>query len=393
MNSKNGRPLKIAYMCDISPEHVNPYSGGNTRIYNALCKHAGEVTILSNSWHLAEPIHRLIYRMPDAVSLRLRYRAHLALAAVIARGVHRELLRDKYDVLFGAYSFHSLYRVTPPYPMVTAYTSDATPTSYKRSEVGQYFGSYLRASRLLDPLILRAETSVFSSRDLLFWPGEWQKNAIDPLHGLTDEQSRIVPWGANIDDPGVVDEPPSLSNDTPVRLHFIGRDWKAKGGPFITGVLRTLLTRGIKAELSVVGCTPPDEDLLPEVKVYASLDKSIPEELALFERLLREAHFLTMASFESWGFAYCEASAYGLPSLCLRLGGIPVFDGVNGHALPGNAKPEDFADTIAKYLNDPSRYAALRRSTRRIWENELNWDAWGKSVAAQLREAVANKEQ
>lgn len=56
--------------------------------------------------------------------------------------------------------------------MVTAYTSDATPTTYKRSKVGEAFGSFLKVSRLIDPLILRAEDQVFQATDLLFWPSE-----------------------------------------------------------------------------------------------------------------------------------------------------------------------------------------------------------------------------
>ena len=94
--------LKIAYLCDISPLNRNLYSGGNARIYDALRKHAGDVTILPNTWGTAEPVRRLVHAMPEAVNLRARWRTHLALSRLVGAGIRRELMKDRYDVLFGA---------------------------------------------------------------------------------------------------------------------------------------------------------------------------------------------------------------------------------------------------------------------------------------------------
>ncbi|MCP5037830.1 MAG: glycosyltransferase family 4 protein [Rhodobacteraceae bacterium] len=384
------RRLKIAYLCDWTPLDRNLYSGGNARIYDALCEHVGEVTILPNSWGFAEPVRRLLHKMPDAINLRARWRLHLALGRIIAQGVRRELLRNRYDVLFTAYSFQSLARVKPPYPMVTAFTADATPTGYKRSEIGQSFDNYMSLSRLLDPLILEAERRIFSAQDLLLWPAEWQKQTADELFGLKNAQSVIVPWGANIDDPGAAAEV-SLDPKQPLNLLFIGRDWFAKGGPMVLEMTEKLRNDGVDARLSIVGCTPPV--VLPGdwVQVTPSLDKAKPGDLAQLNALYRKAHFLVMASFESWGFAFCEASAYGLPSLCLKTGGIPVKDGVNGHALAPGSTSEDFAAVLHRYLSNPTAYSALRQTTRREFEAHLNWDAWAHRVSELLHERLALK--
>ncbi len=381
--------LKIAYLCDFSPLNRNLYSGGNARIYDALSTHAGEVTILSNHWGLAEPLRRLMHALPDAINLRARWRLHLALGRIIARSVHAELKRDRYDVLFTAYSFQSLARVRPPYPMVTAFTSDATMTGYKRSEVGQSFGSYFAPARLLDPLVLAAERRIFRAQDLLLWPGEWQKQTADRLYGLSDAQSVVVPWGANIEDPGA-GAPVEIAPGAPLRLLFVGRDWWAKGGPLVAETVELLRARGVDARLTVVGCAPPLE-AREWLTVHASLDKAVPEQLATFQGLLRAAHFMFMASFESWGFAFCEASAHGLPSLAYRVGGVPVRDGVNGYALAPGSGAAGFADIVQSCLADPAAYGALRRSARREYERNLNWDAWGARVAGLFRERLAGK--
>ena len=376
-------PLRIAYLCDEDPRDRHSYSGGNARILAALRAHVGAVTVLDHRWHGAQPLRRLIEAAPPAIAMRARWRAQLALAPVIARGVARQLAQDRYDVLFCAYAFHALHALRPPYPLIRAYSSDATPTVYKRSEVGAAYGSYLTPSRLLDPLIARAEGRVFRACDALFWPSEWLRDGANRLYDLDPGRSHLVPWGAGIGDPG----PPvdvRLNPAGEVRLLLLGRDWQGKGGPLAVQVMRRLRDDGHDARLTVIGCTPPGADRDAHVTVHPHLDKSVTAQRALLERALATAHFMVMPSFESYGFAFCEASAYGLPSLCLDVGGVPVREGVNGHALPVDAPAQDFADVIAGYLADPARYRALRASARAEYETRLNWRAWGEAVRARL---------
>ena len=380
--------LRVAYLCDQSPHDTNLYSGGNARIYNAVQKHVGDVHVLSNSWHLAEPIRRLVEALPEALNLRLRWRLHLLLAPIIAMGVRRELKRADCDVLLGVYSYQSMFRLRPPKGMLSVFTSDATPTVYKRSAVGQAFGSYFKLSRLIDPLILRTEKSVMQKADLLVWPSAWQDRAAQALYGLTRAKSHCIPWGANIERPAPLVAKAAPASKGPVQLLFIGRDWFAKGGHVAFHTMEALKARGIKAELTVIGCTPPVEFQGDSVKVHASLNKAIPAECATFEAALRSADFLVQASYASYGFAFCEAAAYGLPALCLNVGGIPMREGINGHALQPDAMPEDFADVIDAYVNDAPAYAALRQAARAEYEDRLNWDAWGQSVSALIHDRL-----
>ena len=87
------RPLRIAYLCDISPLDRNLYSGGNARIHDALRRHAGEVTILPVTWGMAEPARRLIHALPEVANLRMRWRTHLALSRLTGAAVRRALAR------------------------------------------------------------------------------------------------------------------------------------------------------------------------------------------------------------------------------------------------------------------------------------------------------------
>ena len=381
--------MKIAYLCDISPDHVNPYSGGNARIFRALSDHA-EVTVLPQGWGMAEPVHRAIYGLSDAAQLRLRWRAHLALARIIAAPLNRMIAEGDFDVVFGAYSFQSLSRIAAgphharqnPRAPLMVYTSDATPTVYKQSRIGKAFGSSPVTRLLIDPLTLRAEHRIFSSLDLMLCPSPWLRDRAQALYDLAPGVAHVLPWGANVDDPGVSVAPPPLAPGAPLNLLVIGRDWVAKGGPVAFETMQTLRTRGVDARLTVIGATPPALHGNENVTLLGPLDKGRPEEERLFHRTLASAHFLIQPSFESYGFAFCEAAAYGLPSLCLDIGGVPVRDGVTGHPLPADAAPSDFTDVVMRHLADPAGYAALRASSRTTFESSLNWDAWAKSAIA-----------
>ncbi len=386
------RRLRIAYLCDHSPLNRNLYSGGNARIYAALNAHVGDVDILGQGWGLAEPVRRLMHRLPDAINLRLRWRLHLAFGRLTARAVRRALLRGDYDVLFCAYSFASLHRVVPPPGVLSVFTSDATQTIYRNSVVGENFGSYFAPSRLLDPWITRAEARTYRATDLLLWPSDWLHRAADETYDLRPGHAMMVPWGANIETPDMAPVQPVLARDTPLRLVFIGRDWWAKGGPMVLSILEELRARGVDARLTVIGTTPPEvpANLADHVTVHPSLDKSRPDELAVFQAALRAAHFMVLPSFESYGFAFCEASAHGTPSLCLKAGGVPVWDARNGHALPPDAPAQDFVRVVEGYLAEPETYDALRLSTRHTFDTDLNWDAWGRRVAALVAERRAS---
>lgn len=384
--------LRIAYLCDMSPLDRNLYSGGNARIFDALQSHAGEVTVLSSGWHSMDAVRRVIAAMPESVNLRLRWRAQLALSRIIARGIQDELAKGQYDVLFAAYSFQSLAHLRVPRGMVTAYSSDATQTVYRTSEIGQAHKRLFSIGPLLDGWVERQENAVLSKVDLLLWPSEWLKLAAEARYGMAPERSVLVPWGANIDRPETP-APRSISRENSVRLLMIGRNWFAKGGPIAFDTMQALRAQGIDARLTVIGCVPPSFHVNEWVTVHPQLDKSVPADLADFNAELARAHFLVQPSFESYGFAFCEASAFGLPSLCLRVGGVPIRDGVNGHALPMGSGPEAFAAQIVRYLDAPETYITLTQSARQEYEDRLNWDTWGETTSGLLHKAIADKRQ
>ena len=99
---------------------------------------------------------------------------------------------------------------------------------------------------------------------------------------------------------------------------------------------------------------------------------------------------MVMPSIESWGFAFCEASAYSLPSLCLRVGGVPVRDGRNGYAVDDHNSASALFDISTQLIDTPDDYINLRKTTREEFDTRLNWDVWGQSVARELNTLLSS---
>ena len=56
-------------------------------MYRALCDQFDDVHILENSWGWAEPLRHLVNAMPEAITLRARWRLHLLFGPIIAKNV------------------------------------------------------------------------------------------------------------------------------------------------------------------------------------------------------------------------------------------------------------------------------------------------------------------
>ncbi|MEN9061360.1 glycosyltransferase [Ponticoccus litoralis] len=187
--------LRIAYLCDLSPLDRNLYSGGNARIFEALQRHAGDVTILPQHWGAAEPLRRAIEGLPEHWTIRLRWRAHFALRHVIGRAAGRALRGGRFDVVFGAYSLPAFSGVPIPGDVVSAFTSDAVQSVYRQSEIGQQFDRPGGIGAALDGWVERRERAALHRADLLLWPSDWLSQAVTARYGTDPARAHVLPLG------------------------------------------------------------------------------------------------------------------------------------------------------------------------------------------------------
>ncbi|MDD2243283.1 MAG: glycosyltransferase family 4 protein, partial [Dysgonamonadaceae bacterium] len=117
------------------------------------------------------------------------------------------------------------------------------------------------------------------------------------------------------------------------------------------------------------------------------------EDLNRLCEILYHSHFLILPTeFDAFGIVFCEASAYGVPSVATNVGGVsqPVREGKNGFLLPPTATGEDYAEKIKAVFSDKESYIKLRASSRNEYETRLNWDVWSEEVNKILEKTVVN---
>ena len=112
-----------------------------------------------------------------------------------------------------------------------------------------------------------------------------------------------------------------------------------------------------------------------------------------FCSILKDTHFLILPTeFDASPIVFCEASAYGVPSIATNVCGVsqPIKHGENGFLLPPTATADDYAEIIKSAFSDKKKYIELRKSSRREYETRLNWDVWGEKVNKILVKTVKN---
>jgi glycosyltransferase involved in cell wall biosynthesis len=152
--------------------------------------------------------------------------------------------------------------------------------------------------------------------------------------------------------------------------------------------MRWLRARGINATLTVVGCLPQgisDKNL----RVIPFLDKSIPEQRRRLHELYSDSHFMLFPTRrDAYAIVCCEASAFGLPSIVPDLGGLPVRHGENGLRVRTGASAPEYADAIQLLWNDRVGYRTLAKLARCVYDDHLNWNAWGRSMAEVFKDLL-----
>jgi glycosyltransferase involved in cell wall biosynthesis len=198
-------------------------------------------------------------------------------------------------------------------------------------------------------------------------------------YGVSSDNIKIIPFGANIEDPGGhIAARRSLDQavkSTRITLLFVGKDWDGKGGDVAVETVEILRQKGIEAKLHVVGVPSLRRDV-DNVRVHGLLDKSRPEDRQKLHALYAESDALIVPSIaEGFGITYVEAAAHGLPSMGYETIGVStaVKDGISGILLPLGAPAAAFANVVLSWLTDPGSYDDLVEGARRYYEQVVNW--------------------
>ena len=383
--------MKIGIVQRDDTRSILSSSGTIYSMGKALERHVGEVVHLGPSATVRSKIlikaGQVVNKLSEPLLKRRLSPIHQrTLATQAARFFSKRIERSGCDVLYAPFASVEIAALDTSLPIL--YHTDMTwaqGVDYYSIYSGLFQFAREQGEAIQRSALEKATASIF--------PSQWAARSATEHYGIDPKKVRVVPYGANFS----VEELPSaaeaLSHNLSrgVNLLWIGVDWERKGGQVACDCLDALLAKGVDARLTVCGCTPPKTQCSERISVVPFLNKHKREELHALSQLYLNANFFLFPTFgEAAAIVLCEASAHGLPSIVRDTGGLAsvIANGVNGCLLPETAMGQDFADKIFEVLHDGDRYSRLVRGSRQVYEERLNWDAWGKAVQPLFEQSV-----
>jgi glycosyltransferase involved in cell wall biosynthesis len=227
------------------------------------------------------------------------------------------------------------------------------------------------------------EANALRRASLAIYPSDWAARSAINFYHTDPNKVAIIPFGANFGAENRRDQVHQWiagRRFDSLRLLFVGRSWRRKGGDLVVETAQRLVQKGLRVTLDIVSDDVPRSlDRIPWITHHGFLDPGRPGTAEALGSLFRSTHFFFMPSrAEAYGMAFAEANAFGVPTIGTATGGIPsiIKDGVNGYTLPLTAGAADFADLIAGSINQRDRYQSLCRSSFGEFEKRLNWRAF-----------------
>lgn len=356
-------------------------------MFAALKDYAGQVEVISSK---RSPLVKVVSKANHYIGRIFKAEFAMSQSVFLSMAYGRQFTPHadpaKYDVLFAPLASNEVAYLKTSVPIV--YLSDAT---FKALE--NYYFAVDSVSNMYRKQGTYLETRAIEKSSALIYCSNWAADSAKNDYGAAPGKVHTIPLGANIDSPPARESLHKGSSDGKCRLLFVGRDWQRKGGQIAVDTFLALRAKGVDAELTIVGCQPPQPIDDPNLIVIPFLNKKVDADRKRLEDLYYTSDFFLLPTrAECFGMVFCEANAYGLPIVSTATGGVStiVQEGVNGFLLPLEAKGDEYARVIENAWKDPSSYRALRTSTRDRYDQVLNWKSWAESVR-EVMESVVRK--
>ncbi|MCD8489536.1 MAG: glycosyltransferase family 4 protein [Desertifilum sp.] len=245
--------------------------------------------------------------------------------------------------------------------------------------------------------IYKLEKQALERCRLILFPSEWAARCAQEIYQLESNKIKVIPWGANIDCDRTLDDIKiSIDNRNRAvcKLLFLGVDWVRKGGDIAFQVAEELNKRGLKTELTIIGCQPKkDSDLPPFVNCLGFLKRNTELECQKFNQLISESHFLILPSrAETYGHVFCEANSFGVPCLATDIAGIPtvIRPDYNGMTFSLDTNISDYCDYIQKLMSNYDAYKKLAVNSYYEYQTRLNWSVTTQEILQALESLIAS---
>jgi glycosyltransferase involved in cell wall biosynthesis len=373
--------MKIGYLARWNPLEKRSWSGTYYYTYQELRRHHS-IEVFQYKWSffvrewllLKKQYGKLVLKQEVAVEFLKGY------ARYFSKQVERNLIQHKPDVLYAPAAVQLFAYARTDIPVI--FMGDAT-----FQQLQGYYASYRNLAGFSLKQAIEVDKTAMHKAAHCMMASQWATDSAMHDYGINASKLSVAPLGANLDRIPAMDEL-KLKKSKTCRLLFLGVEWERKGGDIAIRAFKALQQKGIPVQLTIIGCIPPFVINDDGIRVIPFLNKNDPQESQELYRIIGDSDFLLLPTrAECAGIAFSEASAFGVPSITTNTGGVPTYvqNGVNGYTLPIEDTGDGYADLIADIYTDTERYQALRYSSRRRFEEDLNWEAWGRSFETVLK--------
>jgi len=347
-------------------------------LYQALNKHCGEVEILGHPDFSLTLFFGKVksFLAQKILGKRFAYKHSKVLAKRYASYFNQKLSGKQFDVIFAPAASAEIAYLRTSIPIISL--SDTTflnMVNYYLTFTNLTKGSFKQGTEI--------ERRALTNSSAIIYPSSWAASSAKRDYQIVPSKLNIIPLGANINDIPPAEDVINKQISSSCHLLFFGVDWHRKGGEVAFDAMVELNKKGIDTTLLVCGCIPPQNFSHEKLSVIPFIDKNDPaQEKKLYTIFMNTTFLILPSKAECFGIVFCEASAFGIPSITSDTGGIEgaVKTGVNGYRLPVNAGGSDYAQKIAEIFTDKTAYQNLKKSSRALFDNSLNWDAWGQKT-------------
>ena len=378
------KKIKVGFIGWYSPEDKKALSGTPHKMSDLLKAIGSELTWIKVKRSKKYLLYQKMMGVIGKISHKRLDCTHSVIGAMLqSKTVNMDAVQQC-DVLFAPFCSEALYSLKTDKPII--YLSDATFNIM----VDYYFkglSSYaIKQGNKVEQRAMDCSKAIIVS-------SQWAANsAINDYH-QNPSKVHIVEFGANLDDKDIIEK--TFDYNGHLHILFLGVDWKRKGGQIAVDACKWLNENGVLATLHIVGIKELDESIkeLPYVDYVGFLNKNYPEQYNRLVAVIKQCHCMLLPTLqEAAGIAFCECSAYGLPSFTHLTGGTGnyVYKRKNGYLLPLGSTGADFGARIKDCL-ESGELKKMSETAKDVYKDKLNWKVWANKVERIIRNILEEK--
>jgi len=245
----------------------------------------------------------------------------------------------------------------------TVVSMDATPLNF--DSIGSPYDHTPSSFKLLESIKNTITRRTFNSAARLVTWCDWAKDSLVADYGIDAGKVEVIPPGVDVDKWKSAHE---VEAKLPVRLLFVGGDFRRKGGETVLDAFCKSLAN--ECELDIITREQVNTRGMPGVRVHHGLGPNAPELMDLYARA---DIFVFPTQADVLPLAIMEAMASGLPVITTEVGGLreQVEDGVTGFVVP-LSDANALATATLRLVRDPALRKVMSLAARRAAEEKYN---------------------